>query len=319
MKNSLSQPIQEAFHPGEQLLQERLGVRARMNELGPKVIRDHMPEQHRELFEKLPILMIGALDKESRPWTTLLTGQPGFVQAPDSFHLEVKANPVPFDPVLNQLKTGSNIGLLGIELETRRRNRMNAEITQFKNGKLKLKVKQSFGNCPRYIHKRQHVWQKQEMQKTTTKQFDRFDDEIAGILQDADSFFISSLFDDGTDHFNRGVDVSHRGGLPGFIQVDDDRTLTFPDYSGNRFFNTLGNITLNPLTGLLFIHYPTADLLHLTGRAEILWDDADIQAFPDAERLVRFTLDQAQLVSHALPLTWDFLEYSPQLLKSQHR
>lgn len=305
----------QVFHPGEQAMQERLGVAERMAKLGPKVIRDHMPKEHRELFEKLPMLVIGALDDEGRPWATLLTGQPGFVKSPDPFHLEIEANDHPWDPVMNHLKSGVDIGLLGIELETRRRNRMNAEVVHSGAGRLSLRVKQSFGNCPRYIQKRQHSSKECNLDHVRTEHLNSFDERTNAIVRHADSFFISSLFDDGTAQANRGVDLSHRGGLPGFIQVEDERTLIFPDYSGNRFFNTLGNIHLNPLVGLLFIDYAAGKLLHLTGQAQILWDDGRIQDFEGAERLVRFQLEHGRLISNALALKWDFLEYSPSLLK----
>src|SRR3546814_14766932 len=69
----------------------------------------------------------------------------------------------------------------------------------------------------------------------------------------------------------QGADVSHRGGRPGFVRVteDDGRSvLTIPDFSGNQFFNTLGNIAINPRAGLLFVDFATGDLLTLTGRSE---------------------------------------------------
>lgn len=310
-----TEPLQEVFHPGERELQERLGVRERMSQLGPKVIRDHMPEQHRELFEKLPMLVIGALDEMSRPWVTLLTGRPGFINAPDPYRLEVTADSLPFDPVVGHIKSGSDIGVLGIEFETRRRNRMNAQVEHFDDGKLSLKVKQSFGNCPRYIQQRDHSWRESETGKASVRQFATFDEQSEKLLKTADSFFISSLYQDEADIPNRGVDVSHRGGLPGFIRVEDEKHLIFPDYSGNRFFNTLGNILLNPSAGLSLVDYETGDLLYLTGDAKIVWDDAAIREFTGAERLVRFRLDEGRLVTNAVPLRWRFLEYSPLLQK----
>ena len=72
----------EAFHPGEQALQARVGVRERMAAVGAMVLRDHMPDQHRELFEKLPTLLLGALDGQGQPWATMLAGPPGFVHTP---------------------------------------------------------------------------------------------------------------------------------------------------------------------------------------------------------------------------------------------
>ena len=39
------------------------------------------------------------------------------------------------------------------------------------------------------------------------------------------------------------MDISHRGGRPGFVRVDGD-VLTIPDFRGNRYFNTLSNLLL---------------------------------------------------------------------------
>ena len=100
------------------------------------------------------------------------------------------------------------------------------------------------------------------------------------------------------------------------MRIDDDRTLTFPDFTGNYHFNTLGNILLNPRAGLLFIDFQNGDLLYLTGHAEIIWDSAERSAFTGAERLVRFTLDEGILVEDAMPIRWKFLDYSPSLEKT---
>ena len=110
-----------------------------------------------------------------------------------------------------------------------------------------------------------------------------------------------------------GADVSHRGGKPGFVRIDDDKTLTFPDFTGNYHFNTMGNILLNPRAGLLFIDFEEGDLLYLTCSAEIIWDSEECRAFSGAERLVRFTLDEGVLVESAMPIRWDFVDYSPSL------
>ncbi|HKY46193.1 MAG TPA: pyridoxamine 5'-phosphate oxidase family protein [Pyrinomonadaceae bacterium] len=65
------------------------------------------------------------------------------------------------------------------------------------------------------------------------------------------------------------MDVSRRGGETGFVRIDGSR-LTIPDFAGNRFFNTLGNLLLNPRAGLLFIDFNSGDLLLLSGRIEII-------------------------------------------------
>ncbi|MBZ4358990.1 pyridoxamine 5'-phosphate oxidase family protein, partial [Mycobacterium tuberculosis] len=80
--------------------------------------------------------------------------------------------------------------------------------------------------------------------------------------------------------------VSHRGGMPGFVRVDDARTLTTPDFSGNRFFNTLGNLQHDPRAGLLFVDFDNGDLLYVAARAEIVWDGPLVASFDGAQRVV---------------------------------
>ena len=64
--------------------------------------------------------------------------------------------------------------------------------------------------------------------------------------------------------------MSHRGGKPGFVGVTGD-TLAIPDFRGNRFYNTLGNLLGDPRAGLLFIDFASGDILQLQGRATIDW------------------------------------------------
>jgi hypothetical protein len=107
------------------------------------------------------------------------------------------------------------------------------------------------------------------------------------------------------------VDVSHRGGKPGFVHVNDDGTLTVPDFSGNKFFNTIGNLLVNPRAGLLFIDFENGNLLYLAVAAEIIWEGEQISAFEGAERLLRFRVCAARYVQASLPLRWGAAQLSP--------
>jgi NAD(P)H-flavin reductase len=64
--------------------------------------------------------------------------------------------------------------------------------------------------------------------------------------------------------------MNARSGLPGFIRVSpsDGRTVVIPDYSGNRFLSSLGNIESSGLAGLTMVSFTTGDVLYLTGIAE---------------------------------------------------
>ncbi|WYX49477.1 pyridoxamine 5'-phosphate oxidase family protein [Achromobacter xylosoxidans] len=104
------------------------------------------------------------------------------------------------------------------------------------------------------------------------------------MIARADTLFVATYAD--TEAAGRRVDVSHRGGMPGFVRIDGD-TLTIPDFSGNRFFNTLGNMVLNPRAGLLFIDFERGDVLQVSGRAEVVLDSPEIETFAGAERLWR--------------------------------
>jgi uncharacterized protein len=70
-------------------------------------------------------------------------------------------------------------------------------------------------------------------------------------------------------HRERGVDVSHRGGLPGFVRVVADGTIRIPDYTGNSMFTTLGNFDLDPRCGLAFVDFERRRILSVTGRATL--------------------------------------------------
>ena len=112
---SVAAPVPpEAFHRGEQALQARVGVRERMAAVGAMVLRDHMPDQHRELFEKLPTLLLGTLDEQGQPWATMLAGPPGFVHTPDAQRMEIATAPDSQDPVLTHLAPGAAVGVLGL-------------------------------------------------------------------------------------------------------------------------------------------------------------------------------------------------------------
>jgi hypothetical protein len=118
----------------------------------------------------------------------------------------------------------------------------------------------------------------------------------------ADTFFIASGYIGDGDSPAFGMDASHRGGEPGFVQVIDDKRIRFPDFAGNNHYNTLGNIVRNPKVGFLFVDFPTGSLLHLTGRASIDWESEAVAKIPGARRIVTFEIDEIRERRSAVPL-----------------
>jgi predicted pyridoxine 5'-phosphate oxidase superfamily flavin-nucleotide-binding protein len=301
------------FHAGEQAVQARLGVRARMEEIGQRVIRNAMPMQHRELFAQLPFLVVGAADPAGQLQASVLAGPPGFVQSPDDTHLEIDALPPAGDPLAAALQPGSTVGLLGIELPTRRRNRANGRVVERNERGLRVRIEQSFGNCPKYIQRRElAALGSADAPRPPVRHADRLDDAVFALVRRADTFFIASHAPGSQP--NAGCDVSHRGGLPGFVQADDaGRTLTWPDYLGNAFFNTLGNLAANGEAALVFPDFETGGLLHVNGHAGIVWDGPQVRAFPGAQQVLRLQVRQVIHRPAALPWRWRLVEVSPVL------
>ncbi|MDP2017018.1 pyridoxamine 5'-phosphate oxidase family protein [Hydrogenophaga sp.] len=302
-----------AFHAGEQALQARAGVQAQMAQIGPRVMRDHMPDQHREFFGLLPFVVVGSVDAQGQPWASVLAGAPGFMTSPDPTHLHIRARPLPHDPLTTTLHDGAPLGLLGIQPHTRRRNRMNGTAHLRQDG-LTVEVGQSFGNCPKYIQAREPVWLPELPAGQLAHQGSGLDETSRELIRAADTFFIATAHPDAakTGEPCHGVDVSHRGGAPGFVKVEGDR-LTVPDFPGNLFFNTLGNIAVHPPAGLLFMDFERGDLLYLAAHASVVWDGAELEAFEGAQRLLRLDVKHALRVQGGLPLRWGPAERSQHL------
>lgn len=303
------------WHEGEQILQARHGVAERMASVGGRVIRDFMPDQHRQFFAALPFVVVGSVDGAGRPWASLVEGPPGFAHSPDPRRLVLDRLPPGEDPVRAGIFAGASLGLLGIELATRRRNRMNGRVGALDGRGFTVEVEQSFGNCPQYIQLREPVRGAPPTppSRAPLETLDHLDADAIALIEAADTCFVASYADVAQDPARRAVDVSHRGGRPGFVRVEGDR-LTLPDFSGNLHFNTLGNLLVNPRAGLTFVDFATGDLLQLSGRTSIVDDSPEIAAFEGAERLWRLEVEAIVRRRHALDLRLDLREASRQSL-----
>ena len=306
------------FHRGERAIQSRLGVRNQIEEIGRRFIRDHMLGEHRQFYASLPFLLLGTRDGAGQPWASIVSGTPGFLHAPDGRRLDIAALPPAGDPAREHLAAGSPVGLLGIEFASRRRNRMNGRVREAGETGFSVAVDQSFGNCPMYIQARHGEPAVPAATAASPEAVFSLTGATAALITASDAFFIATQYtegesDDGALRPTDGVDVSHRGGKPGFVRIEDEKTLVWPDFTGNMHFNTLGNILLEPRAGLLFMDFESGDLIQLAGTAEILWEGDELDAFTGAERLVRFRLERGHRLPAALPFRWTFEDYSPVL------
>jgi ferredoxin-NADP reductase/predicted pyridoxine 5'-phosphate oxidase superfamily flavin-nucleotide-binding protein len=290
-----------------------------------------MPDQHRQFYENQPFLVVAARDRRGMMWSTLLFGSSSssadvtdFVQSPDPQHLLLESQPLPGDALASSFENGSDIGILGIEFATRRRNRVNGRISTNDGKKILFKVDQSFGNCPQYIKPRD--WWTTGMKKNRQvclindtdllpRRPSQLTKEQISSIEMAESIFLATGYRADGDDPRFGNDASHRGGTVGFLKVSSDgKRIFLPDYSGNNMFNSLGNIVQDPRTGIAVPLYETGGIIQMSGSTLIHWEDEDddesnevsISDFPGALRWLEFTIDEIiELPPGTLPIRWD--------------
>ena len=295
----------EIFHEGELEIQRRAGVAAVAARVGQANLVQSLPPGFAEFLSERFFVVVGSADPDGHVWASLLIGPPGFIRTVDSRHLALTAGPPSGDPLQRSLDAGpAAVGLLAIDAATRSRIRVNGVARRAPEGGLVVEVSEVFGNCPKYIQRRTPVSLVEEGEVGHERiRAASLDGPQSRLVTAADTFFIASL------HPDRGADASHRGGRPGFVRVQaDGRSLTFPDYTGNSMFQTLGNLQVDGRAGLLFIDWEGGDTLQLSGRATIVWDAETVAVWPGAERVVQFTIEAVQQHPRALPLRWELIE-----------
>jgi hypothetical protein len=295
-------PSDAPFHAGEQRIQTLAGVRDQAEQIGRRIVRDYLTESHRLFFAELPWLFVASLDESGWPIASLLVGEPGFLSTADPRSLQVAAKPLTGDPLARTLRVGAPLGLLGIQFSTRRRNRLNGEVTHLTDEHFTVGVRQSYGNCPKYIHERElsYALDRIANEPLLRQGGPLLSTDDRTLIARADTFFIaSSSSADPDPRRSSGVDMSHRGGPVGFVrigQASDRSVLRWDEYPGNNLYNTLGNLLVYPRASLLFVDFDRNVMLSLRGESEVSFG-----ATPD-EHAVSFRLHDSLRIEGALPL-----------------
>ena len=291
------------YHCGEIKVQKQAGAR----EVAASMERTVLPiiaHKFVDFIHNQSLVVLASVDKQGRVWASLLCGEAGFMVVEDEQTLRIDALPESTDPLRENLRDGREVGLLLIDFATRRRLRINGTVRMGEGG-FSVQTRQVYANCPRYIQARTCELSKDASAAVTVRQTAALDDDLQQRIGQVDTFFVASF------HPLGGADASHRGGFPGFVQVQDGQTLLWPEYNGNGMFNTLGNFSENPQAGLLFIDFDQGDILQMSGTATIIWDQERTAVIPGAERLVEFKISRVFETQHSTPLRGRFMDYSP--------
>ncbi|WP_397452972.1 pyridoxamine 5'-phosphate oxidase family protein [Pseudomonas sp. NA-150] len=295
------------FHPGEQKIQEAFGVRQQVARMGHRAIVPYIDEYFQDFYARLNYVVLAANDGNGQLWATLLLGEPGIITSPDPHSLQIRAEFDAQDPVGSALYAGAALAVLGIDFASKGRLRAGGHVSApVHHGLLRIAVNQSYGNCPKYIWPRRPP-EPSATNAVPTHDWTRLDDpRVRSIIEHANTFFIASQHDDPQMPQASGLDVSHRGGQTGLLQIQD-AALIWPEYQGNYFFNTLGNLVLNPSCGLLILDFDSGSVVQLTGSAAIIWldeQDPKVEGNAQVNCKVRFIPDKVLLRSHAMAGGW---------------
>jgi predicted pyridoxine 5'-phosphate oxidase superfamily flavin-nucleotide-binding protein len=300
--------VHSSFHQGERAVQERAGESA-IADRNIAVLSDTVIAGARPFIAKQFMAVLASIDAEGQVWSSLVFGKPGFLHTDSGrsilIDLPEKERDLA-DPLWENLAFQPDIGMLFIELGSRRRYRVNGTVQQLDARGAEVAIREAYPNCPKYIQRR-HLRQLGEPALPVQAAHGTvLRGTVEDIIRQADTVFVASR------HADSGADASHRGGNPGFVKVVDETTLRIPDYHGNSLFNTLGNITADPHAGLCIPDFIHGQLLQLTGTASVHWDQDD----PDNEtggtrRYWEFKVQKWILRDTPQPLEWEYLDASP--------
>ena len=257
------------FHRSELLVQQRAGVAETASRLAGMLDVPHLSAAMSTFVAGRDVIFVTARDERGTLWTSTLDGRPGFCTAHDTT-LRIRAGRDSLGASC-RLTPGTLVGTLLVDFAKRRRVRINGVVTVIEGDDVVVTIDQAYGNCPRYIHRRELRSEEHGADRGA-----RVRHHAAGLgaehtaqIRRADTLIL------GTAHPRHGVDTSHRGGAPGFVRVEPDGSLWWPDYPGNNLFNSLGNIAANPEASLLFLDAPAGRILQLSGRADLEWVPPD--------------------------------------------
>lgn len=307
------------FHEGELLVQQRAGETEAGRRNGRIVAASIVPGAL-PFLEQQPLAVVGSLDLAGNVWASVLVGEPGFLKAPDDRTIELDLGTTtanPRDPLFSNLGGNPRVGMLVIDLGTRRRLRINGTLSSAEDrspseglgrtNRWRLSVEESYPNCPKYIQRRHLVvsTSKTPSARPNWREGRTLRPEHQELIRSSDTFFVASA------HPERGVDASHRGGDPGFARILDDRTLRIPDYPGNSLFNTLGNFAAYPHAGLVFLDFERSRTLQITGHPALLWDEPDpTEATGGTRRFWDLAIERWVETDSPRSLRWEFLDSS---------
>lgn len=274
-------------------------------------------------------MALGTKDEEGRPWATVWGGEPGFAAPASQSTVDIKTLvDSRYDPVAESLLRGSAnedsvsaesagqlVAGLAIDLEARKRVKLHGrkiagsldadshELGQDCQGQsergmahLSLFIQGCLGNCPKYLNMKKIIPALPDPKLISDTP--HLPPAAVELLNRADCMFVAST------HGAEDMDTNFRGGPPGFVRLMSNgpsgSVLVYPEYSGNRLYQTLGNFQMTPLAGYFFPDFDTGNALYVTGTPEILIGKDAADLLPRSNLAVKLTVTSARFVEKSL-------------------
>ncbi|KAI8588483.1 hypothetical protein BDZ88DRAFT_196344 [Geranomyces variabilis] len=304
-------------HDGERFVQQRRHAPSDISRILERIISDDMPAYHASFFEGLKYVAIAALDADGRPWATLLAAPQISVSPPGL--LDVRASLPPHDPFARCVLAGGassqhpqRFALLGVDFTNRRRNKAAGVITAVSgdasNLRLTLQANENLGNCPKYITVRSLETRQRTPKPILDGTTADLSPQCLAVIAQASTIWLATCHDDAKHSERSDVGLNHRGGPPGFVRAYRDDTdgawyLVLPDYSGNRFYQSLGNVQTDRRAGLLFVDFHTGNVCQVTGDAENIYDEEAAAIMPRVSLLTRIKVTSVVLIDGGVNLS----------------
>ncbi|GAA4886900.1 pyridoxamine 5'-phosphate oxidase family protein [Flaviramulus aquimarinus] len=298
------------YHEGERKIQE-LTEEVNIADANGRVINNSIVLGAIKFIENQSMVIISSVDSQQNVWISIVTGNNGFIEVEEHNKLSIDLNRVTsskLDILFKNLIENNSVGTLFIELASRRRYRINGDIS-ITDDKIRLTVVEAYPNCPKYIQQRKIVSPTAtETLGSKQKMGSILSEQLKDWISSSDTLFVGSQSSHGL------MDASHRGGNPGFVQIPDEHIIKIPDYSGNSLYNTLGNFVQNANAGLLFIDFVENKTLQLTGKASILFDqnsEKDMELTGGTGRYWIFKISSWIITHNHNNTNWEFNSFSP--------
>lgn len=256
--------MKTVYHQGELQVQELAGESMIAVRNG-RIVKNEIIKGAIPFLEKQPMIIVSSADRNQKVWISALMGQEGIASVQDTQHIQLLSSKIKSahtDIFYANALQHPQVGMLFIELSSRRRYRINGSLSPHEEGYL-IDVKEAYANCPKYIQKQRRKADNDEVSSPTLFAGNYLDKYASEMIRHADTFFVGSMNAAGN------LDASHRGGNKGFVEIIDHQHLRIPDYSGNSMYNTLGNFVDHPQAGLLFLNLTSGTALQLSGKAKI--------------------------------------------------